>query len=1118
MSTPDAGQFSLFDPPAAAELPDAAARRRIVSDLRTSLIVEAGAGAGKTTEMVRRMVALVRSGLAEVSGVAAVTFTRKAAAELRERFQTALEAELRDAVEQGDSTSVARLDAALREIDRAFLGTIHAFCARLLRERPLDAGVDPGFRETLGAEEKRMRSRFWTAWLEQVTAEGDPLLAEVREAGLRPQQLRDLFEELSQQPDVDWRAARPPRPDPSGLRRVVEQIMDDAARILPAEEPAAGWDSLQVTLRMLRFHRFVVGWTDDARFLDALAPLTRSSFDATLNRWPDGDAVKAVRDRFQALVEEGGALNALLREWWAWRYPIALSFAGAAAAAYEAERLRAGTLNFQDLLMLAARLLRRSPAARRELSERYRYILVDEFQDTDPIQAEVLFLLASDEEPDLFREVGEGRAAFASWRHLTPRPGALFVVGDPKQSIYRFRRADMTLYQQVRSRFEVVELTSNFRSRPAIEGFVNENFRDRFPADNTEEQARFAPMKVQRQSPAGRVQWYELDDPVYGRVPQLAAQDAERLATWIGQRIDSGERRPGDFLLLTPNTKWLATYASSLEARNIPVQVTGAGVGGPDNVELQELLLLLRCLCDPGDPTLSVAVLTGLFYGIDHERLVQHAEAAGRAPFSFTAQREADAPGQAEVKEALNTLNRFWRMSRVEPADVAVARMVDELGVLPFAAAGELGGSRAGALLFALDAVRAASVHGDSSLAGAHAALEAALEEADSEAPLEPGRSDVVRVMNLHKAKGLEAPVVILAMPFGEWMPEPAVRVVRDRNGGALGFTRVCEKVGKNRVLPLAQPADWDQHVAEEMRFQRAERERLLYVAATRAGEELIVGAAYNARSPSPWRSFLPWLKAHAERLDLPQPERGVRPELQQTGSDVMAAAARIDADRAGRSRATYRVAPVSERKAGVAEAVGDPGPGVPDVAADEASTNAVTVPGRGTDWGTAVHDGLQLAAQGVTGAALRSACRDRLVALDRPADPAGEPVELAELMAVIEAVLGSPLWQRARAADLMLVEVPFSVRVEAQEYITMTGAAPDDVAPAEIIDGRVDLAFREAAGWVIVDYKTDAAGVGIPAPLMARYRAQLRLYAEAWQRITGESVVETALLFTAAA
>jgi ATP-dependent helicase/nuclease subunit A len=1182
-------QLSLFggvtsEPLQRPCLPDQDARDRIQHDLHANLLVEAGAGAGKTTEMVRRMVALVRAGVARADQVAAVTFTRKAAAELRERFQTALEKELRAALDARHDDVAARLDAALRSIDRAFLGTIHAFCARLLRERPLDAGLDPAFREMLGGEESRERRRFWHAWVEQQAQAGVADMAALADAGLQAGQLYGLFETLSTQPDVAYPAPAEPRPDARGVRRRLEAVMDRAASHLPHEEPRDGWDRLQATLRMLRFHRFVLGWTDDVRFLDIVSQLRPGSFVARRNRWPDGDAAKALQAELVALFGVGGDGGELVRRWWAHRYAPAVAFARRAAAAWEVERVRAGTLNFHDLLMSAARLLRASPSARRELSDRYRFLLVDEFQDTDPIQADVLFLLASDEELDLFDGRGDGavteaQPAHASWRHLTPRPGALFVVGDPKQSIYRFRRADIALYQQVKRRFAefgaVVELTANFRSRAGIGEFVNTIFAERFPAESTDVQAPFAPMLVQPRDDAGAagaavdergaatattagppaegVFWYELDDPHHARVGQLARQDSERVAAWIAQRVRSGERVPGDFLVLTATTKYLARYAAALEARSVPVQVTGARVGGPDSIELDELRLLLRALHDPGDASLTVAVLVGLLFGIDYEQLVQHAEKWAprdgprlRAPFSFTAPWPGD-EAAAPVEEALAMLHSFWQIARREPADIAVAEMVDRLGLLPFAAAGELGASRAGALLFALDTVRAAALNGDASLAGAIAALDAALDEADSEAPLEPGRGGAVRVMNLHKAKGLEANVVVLAMPFGGSSHVPTSRVQRDATGRATGWVTVEERRGGMAAITLARPYDWPVHEAEEQRFAHAEEQRLLYVAATRAAHELVVGCAYNAQSPSRWRSFHPWLQLHGVPITLPQPGREARPELEPDPQPILAGTMHAERARALHAAPSFRAAPVSERKVEVraaeaGEAEGTAGALAPadavrgDVAA--AADAAAPPPRRGTDWGTAVHDALQYAAEGRAGDALRDACRNRLIALERPLDASGEPAELDELLAAVAAVLASPLWQRARAAETMLVEVPFAVPFGADEYRSavegddsVPGGAPapghaaiaDDALivaavapPREIVDGRIDLAFRDADGWVIVDYKSDTAGAAVDAALMVRYRGQLALYTAAWERASGEAVKEAVLLFTA--
>ncbi|HUP01203.1 MAG TPA: UvrD-helicase domain-containing protein, partial [Gemmatimonadota bacterium] len=159
--------------------PDQAARDRIVEDLEVSLLVEAGAGSGKTTALLERMVALLATGKAEAAEIAAVTFTKKAAAELRERFQIALEEGFHRSRGQGDDIVAERLEQALREIERGFIGTIHAFCARLLRERPIAAGLDPAFRELVGPEAEEHRRRFWHKWVEQRGAAEDEALPEL---------------------------------------------------------------------------------------------------------------------------------------------------------------------------------------------------------------------------------------------------------------------------------------------------------------------------------------------------------------------------------------------------------------------------------------------------------------------------------------------------------------------------------------------------------------------------------------------------------------------------------------------------------------------------------------------------------------------------------------------------------------------------------------------------------------------------------------------------------------------------------------------------------------------------------------------------------------------------
>ncbi|MGH7482833.1 MAG: UvrD-helicase domain-containing protein, partial [Longimicrobiales bacterium] len=649
----------------------------ITTDLDTNLLVEAGAGAGKTTMMVQRLVALVTTGRATIEEVAAVTFTRKAAAELRERFQIALETALREArAANPTAAEVERLDSALRGIDRAFLGTIHSFCARLLRERPLDVGLDPAFREVFGVEEVRLRRGFWERWLDATSAAGDARLDRLAEVGLRPAALYPLFETLAENPDVELPAAASPKPDASALRLELERLMDEAETLMPPTEPEPRWDKLQDRIRELRFHRWIGGWQADADFFDALAGLLSGSRRVVLRRWSGAtDRVKAVRDAFDAYAAADGPAARALEAWWAHRYPIAIEFARAAAEAFAQERRRTGRLTFQDLLVLAARLLRDGPAARRALGARYRRLLVDEFQDTDPVQAEVLLLLAS--------------AADDDWRQAVPRPGALFVVGDPKQSIFRFRRADIGIYAQVRARFlefgDVVSLTSNFRSGPPIQALIEAVFAPRadaphtFPAEATRYQAAYAPLEVQRpDGPAQGLFSYELTtDRTSSR--EIALDDAERLASWIRRRVDAGERAPGDFLVLTPRKDALAHYGRAFEARGLPVQISGSAVG--IEYELHELLRLLRTLADPGDQIGVVATLVGLFFGLDHDRLAAHAlDGDRRQSFDF---RRPIAKPVSEVERALAELHALWLIATSLPADAALARIVDRLGLLP---------------------------------------------------------------------------------------------------------------------------------------------------------------------------------------------------------------------------------------------------------------------------------------------------------------------------------------------------------------------------------------------------------------------------------------------------
>lgn len=1038
---------------------DAHDRERIRTDLRTNLLVEAGAGSGKTTALVGRMLEHVRTGT-PVDRLAAVTFTRKAAHELRERFQVKLEASARDAADAGER---ARYEQALRQLDRAFLGTIHSFCARLLRERPLEVGLDPGFQEVGEEDWAELRRRFWRRCVERAKRADDPELRALRDVGIDLGELSAGFEVVMKFPDVEFPLLESARPDVGPCRRALERLLVAARALMPRVEPDAGWDALQSLVRRLEFRQRIDDWSDVGQLCAALETISASHCKPTQNRWSDtkdGKALaKGLGEDFAALLD--GPIADVLRCWREHRYPIVMRFLRRASDAFARERHATGMLGFEDLLLLAARLLREHPAVRDDLGARWPHLLVDEFQDTDPVQAEVCLLLASDS--------SEG----SDWRLVTPRAGSLFVVGDPKQSIYRFRRADIQVYEQVKRRMrafgDVLSLTRNFRSVDAIEAVVNAHFDGPFGTDATAEQAAFSPMRTSKAA-AGHdgVYRYVVRTERRGR-DDVIEPDAAMLASWIAERIARGERKAGDFLILTAEKAPIATYARALAERNVPVSTTGARL--PQEHELRELLVVLRALADPENAVAVVAALRGLFFGLSPADLWSATRLGLR--FTITSAPEDDAHA---VARALRRLNDWWRLSRERAADVLIERILADTGLLFHAAGLPLGEARAGALLHIVEALRAASVLGASGVVDAMARLETLLSLEASDAPLRPGRTDAVRVMNLHRAKGLEADVVILAAPADAAEHDPRVHVTRGEHGAAVGGLEIGYGARNDRAI-LAHPPGWAAMQDRERAFEAAERVRTLYVAATRARCELVVGQSERLQKSGPkadtsaWRPLARVLDEHAlvlaPRVTPPAGRRAVERATDAIARDVEDAHARVERARVP----SLRVRPVT------AEAKEHPALGAQDAAARGG--------GLGPAWGSAVHRCLEALGRGRSGAALdafvRAVARDEQVGEREDA--------LRELVARVEA---SATWRALLAEGMPTMELT-----------VMRAAGVNGVT--HVSEGVIDAAVRGDAGWRIVDWKTDHVDDIVWAERAGTYERQVEAYAAMLRALTAE-------------
>jgi ATP-dependent helicase/nuclease subunit A len=1130
---------------------DEAARRRIKEDLDATFLVEAGAGSGKTKSLVDRMIALIATGRATIQTLSAVTFTRKAAAELRERFQVALEQSLQARPEEGGPLrgpqENARLKAALRDLEQGFIGTIHSFCARLLRERPVESGIDPEFIEMEEIDDAVFREACWHATLAEARLKAGDVLESLDQAGLAPEDLRGAFDELAMYPEVEPEPGREDPPDLRAAQASLESFLSEAESLMPAARPEPGWDKAQKLMRRLFGRRDRLGFSDPAMLMESFE-LLQSDPGVTQKCWRSKEEALDFARFLETFRNE--TVGPVLEVWREYRHDKALAFLKPALRSYDERRRVASKLNFGDQLLLTASLLRDNPEVRRHFQGRIGRLLVDEFQDTDPVQAEILFYLTGTD------------AEETDWTRLRPAPGSLFLVGDPKQSIYRFRRADIDTYNLVKKVIaaaggEVLELTANFRSQPGIADHINKVFGPSdgpealFPAAATGVQARYAPLLTRRPGAGGAAG--NVFKIVLPKVPRnsekpIAGLDAEAISGFIDRAIRGGlqvleksrggrERsraaRPGDFLILFRYKKNMDIYARSLEERGLPYEISGSDAFS-ENPEIAGIVALLQALKDPAHAVFTVAALRGIFFGVSDQALLDHRAAGGS--FDFAGKTAATFPAAEPIRRALVSLREWWGWTRSLPPSVALEKILEAAGLLCYLVSSERGSSRAGNVLKLVEIVRGLESEGTTSFAEVVDFLaDGDRLETVEEMSLTPGRRDAVRLMNLHKAKGLEAPVVFLANPAGMKDREPDKHIVRlDPGGrpgraGPRGYFQFKRRSGYSVKL-LTQPAGWREVVDRAALYRDAEEHRLMYVAATRARDMLVISTYPGGpKFKRAWQALderleaIPELELPSDGKRAPEPPAAPAP----SAKEITAAEGRIRERKGRASRARYRLETVT----GLVKSAPRPdgwGPG-----------------GRGREWGTAIHSLLNALGRawgrGGGGAAgpvfsdeelLQMAC-NALAA----AGLSGE--EGKELAGLVGAIVRTEFWGRAMSAERRCFETPFSVRIDAADpdhaaisarepFIAMAGRKPVDVvAEAPIfLSGAIDLAFRETDGWVIADFKSDrvpasALEGGLEASkkafddLVAFYAPQVRIYSRLWERLTGEPVKESGLYFT---
>jgi ATP-dependent exoDNAse (exonuclease V) beta subunit len=1076
-------------------LADANARNVVRTQLDETLFVEAGAGTGKTTVLVERIVELVTvdgPGLpVSMRDVAAITFTEKAAAELRDRVRGELERRARAA---DTSPAVAGICTdALEQLDDAAICTLHAFAQRILTAFPVEAGLPPRIEVQDEVSSLLAFDARWRRTRDDLLDDRDlePAVLVALAAGATPEHFRRVAERLDDNWDLLDRIG-PGRELPA--LDLGPWFADLDAVCAARADCTDGDDKLLAQICSLDDYRARLrAAVDDAELVELLLAKDPSfaSRRGLRTNWPDVDglrsAIKALGEQRPTIVAP--VIDAALR--------LVVSFLAQRSAEHAAERRRAGTLEFHDLLVLARTVLRdphHGAGVRARLRDRYQRLLVDEFQDTDPIQVEIAVLLAAN----------DGQDPTDDWRTIDITPGRVFFVGDPKQSIYRFRRADITTFLDARTRFadQPIQLTSNFRSTEPVLDWINVVFGALIEPEAGSQPEYFALDPTRPAAPNGPGVLLLGVDPLE---PDLSADQAReheaasvaaavRAAVEQRWQVNDGNRgwrdaRLGDVCILLPARTSLYLLERALDDAGISYRAeTSSLVYGTR--EVRDLLASLRAVDDPSDELALVSALRSSVFGCGDDDLFDyHVEHGGWWDIRLTPPDSL--PGGHPVVDAMRYLGALHTARTWVTPSALLERIVRERHLFEVGADSGRFRDIARRVRFIVDQARAFGDAAGGSLRDylAWATLQGTEGARVVETVLPETDDDAVRIMTIHGAKGLEFPIVICS--------GTTTRPNTNRGGVQLFFPPTGSY--EVRLNKHAQTDAFELYQAIDEQMSLHEKLRLLYVACTRASDHLVVSVHRtdrarpddNAKCTAAELLWYAALQAHAD-IDQPSPAPRLTPPKLSAPAPPALDTWLAAHDRAFATGARRRfvsataLAQLDDHSAAV-----DPGVAKEGRDLELPPWNK----GRyGTAIGRAVHAVLQTVDL-ATGAGL---------------------ADLAAAQAAAEGVVGSESTITALAQSALNSSTVRVARVAPHWRETYVAVPIDGLT----LEGYVDLIYRDGTApdgdaLVVVDYKTDA--IGDAAQLterMSHYQVQGAAYAVAVAAATGERVDRCVFVF----
>jgi ATP-dependent helicase/nuclease subunit A len=1060
-ATMTTGQLALTFGP---ELLDQDERDRARADIAHPLVVSAGAGAGKTETLIGRLRQALQSGCSPDS-IVAITFTERAARDLVDKLRSRLPADL------------------VPTIDQMTVGTIHSFCLGILRRHPLEAGLPPVFStqdELLAGADAadraiRLRHRFF----QQAGDLSDPALDEAIDVLVATNGVYH-FDALVALIDQQWdRFAEASLPDDIGWRAAANQAVDRIGRL--AVDPDVPEKLRERLADLVPQVQAFAAATTMSQALD-LVPDTK---------WGNlgGTPAKPIRDEAkQLLTQAAGAIHHdVLAQVLRVLVPLVLDEAR--------DRYQAGNVSFDDILVLTRRLLTEHPGILAALRSGIAHLCVDEFQDTDMVQYDIVVALTQPPaQPD------------------RPTP-VLFAVGDPKQSIYGFREADVTLFEQLRADPHVaaLQLTTNFRSRPGVLRFVNTVFRSWFAADEPKGQVPFSPLEAHVDE--GPSTATALGGEIEGTADQVARQQADDIARVIVTARGSwpcrvaGQVRPArhtDIAILVRTRADLVHLEPALRRAGVPYVVEG-GALLYDTREVRDLLRVLSAVNDTASPITVVNALRSSVLAVSDIELVDHRRMGG----NWNPLPTGDAPvGHPAVLHALTTLRGWIDARHREPVPDLIARISRQSSSLAASISDGAHVTTWRRLRLVLDEARWWFEQTGGSLGEYLRWVALRVDNDDrSNVTTDETDDDAVHILTVHAAKGLEFPIVI-ASGLGRTRPNGDHVRARFQRDDTTGLRSTSLKMGKLGTV------DWDS--SNDRVVGELEAARLAYVACTRAEDHLVVclHRVAGSRSNSAAEMALHLDDSHRVDLDLAVPDLVTIPPVVELDDHVDRPDQRATE---WQVRSSWSATSLRQRLDDAHTAVDESWlPTPPDdsesdefIVADVSRVESVhakharafaALPdqiGRyGTRVGRAVHGVLQVVD-------LAEPRRDLDATVARQCETEEVPERFhAYVGRLVESILASDVFARMAAAA-------HTTTVRREMYV---GAQVTDAAGVETgVYGIIDAIWMGPQGFVVVDFKTDH--VLEPADvLIDRYRVQLQAYEQALHAATGREVGELLL------